>query len=136
MHGGDGADDLRGENHRDLLYGGAGGDTIEGGHSHDTIYGGTGDDFIIGGIGADTIWGEQGADTFHFADQAFQTDTIMDYEDGIDRLWFAPAAADDLSDLTITGNGTTAVTIALAANTIILNSATAINLTADDFLFA
>ena len=136
IFGGEGADDIRGEHNSDTLYGGAGGDTIDGGNHHDLIYGGSGDDFIIGSVGADTIWGEQGADTFHFADQGFQTDTIMDYEDGIDRLWFAPAAADDLSDLTITGNGTTSVTIALAANTIVLNSATAINLTADDFLFA
>jgi hypothetical protein len=60
----------------------------------------------------------------------------MDFEDGIDRLWFAPAAADDLSDLNITGNGSTTVTIAVTSATVVLNSATAINLTADDFLFA
>ena len=136
MYGGDGADDIRGEHNSDTLFGGAGGDTIDGGNHHDLIYGGTGDDVILGSVGADTIWGEQGADTFHFVDQLFQTDTVMDYEDGIDRLWFAPAAADDIGDLTITGNGTTSVTIALAANTIVLNSATVINLTADDFLFA
>ncbi len=136
IYGGDGADDIRGDHNSDSLFGGAGGDTIEGGSFHDTIFGGTGDDFIIAGTGLDVLWGEQGADTFHFTDRAFETDTVMDFEDGIDRLWFAPAAADDLGDLTITGNGTTSVTIAIAANTIILNSATAINLTADDFLFA
>ena len=136
IYGGDGADDIRGDHNSDALYGGAGGDTIEGGSFHDTIFGGTGDDFIIAGTGLDVIWGEQGADTFHFVDQLFETDTIMDYQDGIDRLWFAPVAAESMANLTITGNGTTSVTIAVAAASVVLNSATVINLTADDFLFA
>jgi Ca2+-binding RTX toxin-like protein len=95
-----------------------------------------GDDYIIAGTGIDTLWGDQGADTFHFTDRAFETDTVMDYEDGIDRLWFAPAAADDIGDLTITGNGSTSVTIAVGSGIVVLNAATAIHLTADDFLFA
>jgi Ca2+-binding RTX toxin-like protein len=136
IYGGDGADDIRGDHNSDSLFGGAGGDTIEGGSFHDAIYGGTGDDFIISGTGNDTLWGEQGEDTFHFVDQLFQTDVVMDFEDGIDRLWFAPLSADDMSDFTITGNGTTSVTLALGANTLVLNGVAPISLTVDDFLFA
>ena len=136
IYGGNGADDVRGDHNSDSLFGGAGGDTIEGGSFHDTIFGGSGDDYIISGTGNDTLWGEQGADTFHFTDQAFENDVVMDYEDGLDRLWFAPAAADDLGDLTITGNGSTSITLRLGANTLILNGLAPIVLTADDFLFA
>jgi Ca2+-binding RTX toxin-like protein len=136
IYGGDGADDIRGDHNSDSLFGGAGGDTIEGGSFHDAIYGGTGDDFIIAGTGNDTLWGEQGADTFHFTDQAFESDIIMDFEDGIDRIWFAPLAADDMTDFTLSGNGTTSVTLTMGANTLVLNGAVPIVLTADDFLFA
>ncbi|MBA3911786.1 MAG: hypothetical protein C0524_18395, partial [Rhodobacter sp.] len=136
IYGGDGADDIRGDHNSDSLFGGAGGDTIEGGSFNDTIFGGTGDDFIISGTGNDLLWGEQGADTFNFADLLFENDVIMDYEDGIDRLWFAPLAADDIGDFAITGNGTNSVTLVIGANTLVLNGAAPINLTADDFLFA
>jgi Ca2+-binding RTX toxin-like protein len=136
IYGGDGADDIRGDHNSDSLFGGAGGDTIEGGSFHDQIFGGTGDDYIIAGTGNDTLWGEDGADTFHFADLAFQSDVVMDYEDCVDRLWFAPLAADDIGDFTITGNGTTSVTLLIGANTLVLNGAAPISLTAEDFLFA
>jgi Ca2+-binding RTX toxin-like protein len=136
IYGGDGADDIRGDHNSDVLYGGAGGDTIEGGSFHDTIFGGTGDDYIIAGTGNDVLWGEQGADTFHFADLAFQNDVIMDFQDGTDRIWFAPTAADDLSDFVITGNGSTSVVLTIGTNTLTLNGTGPIMLTADDFLFA
>ena len=136
IYGGDGADDIRGDHNSDSLFGGAGGDTIEGGSFHDAIFGGTGDDFIISGTGNDTLWGEEGVDTFHFVDQLFQSDVVMDFEDGKDRLWFAPLAADEMADFTITGNGTGSVTLTLGAAVLVLNGAGPITLTADDFLFA
>jgi Ca2+-binding RTX toxin-like protein len=136
IYGGDGADDIRGDHNSDSLYGGAGGDTIEGGSFNDAIFGGTGDDFIIAGTGNDTLWGEQGADTFHFADLAFETDVIMDYQDGIDRIWFAPTAADDIGDFVISGNGSTSVTLTIAGNSLVLTGLAPITVTTEDFLFA
>lgn len=90
----------------------------------------------LGGTGNDTLWGEEGVDTFHFADDLFQSDVVMDFEDGKDRLWFAPLAADEMGDFTITGNGTTSVTLTLGTATLVLNAVDPITLTADDFLFA
>lgn len=136
LYGGDGADDIRGDFASDLIYGGQGGDTIDGGDANDLIYGGTGDDFIIAGAGNDTLWGEQGRDTFHFVEGGFGTDAIMGFEDGIDRIWFAPSVAASVDDLSITGNGTTSVTLAVAGGTIVLNSAALLHLTVDDFMFA
>jgi Ca2+-binding RTX toxin-like protein len=136
IFGGDGADDIRGDHNSDALYGGAGDDTIEGGSWHDTIFGGAGDDYIVSGTHNDVLWGEQGRDTFHFVDRAFEHDIVMDYEDGIDRIWFAPEAATGMGDFTLSGNGTTSVTLTLGANTLVLNGAAPILLTADDFLFA
>lgn len=135
IYGGDGADDIRGEHNSDSLFGGAGGDTIDGGSFNDQIFGGTGNDYIIAGTGNDTLWGEQGADTFHFSDVLFENDVVMDFEDGVDRIWFAPSTADDFSDFSITGNGSTSVTLTIGTNSLILNGFAPITLTTDDFLF-
>ncbi len=70
-----------GQNHlgtdgRDIIKAGAGGVRIEGGK---------GDDVLIDGPGADTLVGGPGADVFVFLPDG-QTDTILDFERGIDRL--------------------------------------------------
>jgi hypothetical protein len=120
------AETLNGTSYRDNLYGLAG---------NDTLVGGGGDDLLVGGAGNDVLSGGLGADEFHFADLLFQNDVITDFQDGIDRIWFAPAAADEFSDITITGNGSSSVTVSLGANSIVVNSVATIQLTVDDFLF-
>jgi hypothetical protein len=68
----------------------------------------------------------------------FGADTITDFQDGLDFLRFALPVADAFGDFTITGNGTTTVTLSLIAapaNTITLNGAARITLSAADFLF-
>lgn len=62
----------------DFLYLGAGDDVIDGGAGNDTLYGRAGTDTLTGGTGADI-----------FAVTKFDqgtTDTITDFENGIDRL--------------------------------------------------
>ena len=60
----------------------------------------------------------------------------MDFEDGIDRIWFAPSVATNINDFSITGNGTSSVTLDVAGSTIVLNSTASLHLTVDDFMFA
>ena len=58
----DGADDITGEDTRDVIEGLGGDDTIDGAGGDDEIYGGYGDDSIEGGDGDDVIDGGRGSD--------------------------------------------------------------------------
>ncbi len=58
----DGADDITGEDTRDVIEGQGGDDTIDGAGGDDEIYGGYGDDSIEGGDGDDVIDGGRGSD--------------------------------------------------------------------------
>ncbi len=86
--GGDGFNDIFGENGNDVLRGGGGSNTIAGGAGADLLEGagyidmlngGSGDDRLIGGGGADQLYGNDGSDSFVFlaADKAF--DYINDF---------------------------------------------------------
>jgi Ca2+-binding RTX toxin-like protein len=105
-----GADSLRGRIGEDTLAGGGGDDRVAGGQDDDEVEGGEGVDFVIGGEGADTVAGGlgndrlrggDGADLFRFddvADSEKAGDTIVDFEQGSDRL--------DLSAIdAVTGSG-------------------------------
>ncbi|MFE3836315.1 hypothetical protein [Pseudogemmobacter sonorensis] len=87
IYGGGGDDEIGAGPGDDLVYGGSGNDFLAGGPGHDTIYGGPGDDRINGGPGNDVVYGGAGADIFIFAEATpGDTDRIMDFENGIDRI--------------------------------------------------
>ncbi|MEA5500170.1 alkaline phosphatase [Limnoraphis robusta] len=121
IYGEEGDDTLRGdENSRspggtvggnDIIYGGLGDDQIGGktgndqlfgDEGNDRIWGDDGDDLIDGGLGNDTLTGDdfsggQGSDTFVLA-VGEGTDTIVDFEVGIDLLALkGDLSADELS---------------------------------------
>jgi len=102
INGGSGNDTLFGDyivgstpekgwvNYDDLIHGGAGNDQIMGAFGNDTLRGGTGEDVLFGGSGDDVLFGNDGsADgdhdqfVFHMGDG---TDTVMDYEVGVDTV--------------------------------------------------
>ncbi|UCV09777.1 ExeM/NucH family extracellular endonuclease [Dechloromonas denitrificans] len=60
--------------------------SISGTAGRDSLVGSAGDDVISGGIGADTLTGGAGADQFVFASLRDGTDTITDFQPGIDRI--------------------------------------------------
>lgn len=76
-----GNDIINGGDGDDIIYGQAGDDVIDGGNGNDTIFGGVGSDTLTGGLGADTF-------VFFNSDFAdsFSTDTITDFENGIDLI--------------------------------------------------
>ncbi|NJL86170.1 MAG: hypothetical protein HC886_09605 [Leptolyngbyaceae cyanobacterium SM1_1_3] len=111
--GGDGDDVLRGDRNSrstqdglpggdDIIYGGAGNDRIGGkagndllygDEGDDTLYGDDGDDILYGGLGNDILVGDNfskgsGSDTFVLA-AGEGTDTILDFEVGIDFIGLA-----------------------------------------------
>jgi Ca2+-binding RTX toxin-like protein len=79
---------MSGEDGDDVMLGGDGNDYMIGGSGADEIHGGAGDDIIIGELGADKLWGDAGADRFVFkgAGALDGGDTIMDFQDGLDRI--------------------------------------------------
>ncbi|MFD0916758.1 calcium-binding protein [Pseudahrensia aquimaris] len=150
------SDEMTGASGRTKFYGFGGSDNLSGGSSVDFLNGGTGDDELEGHAGRDTLQGERGddllvggadRDLFLFVRSDFGNDTIFDYEDGLDRLkvWGgndpSNGVADELSDFTITGNGSASVLLTLndgtGDNSILLNSDNGQNITIDasDFLF-
>jgi len=129
------ADTLIGNAESNDLYGLGGNDSLTGKDGYDRLFGGSGADTLDGGIGADFLSGGAGADRFIFVDTAFGNDEISDFEDGLDKLSFALAIADDIGDFTIVGNGSTDVLISIGAQSISLHGMAPITIGADDFLF-
>lgn len=121
-----GIERIFGSHHADSITGDAANNWLYGNGGNDTLNGGSGNDFLSGGAGADI---------FKVSDSRFGKDTIADFEDGHDWLNFAKAIADNISDFTITGNGTNLVKLSLGLNTMAVGGLNPITLTADDFLF-
>lgn len=85
LDGGDGADTLYGGNGQDILIGGAGNDSMDGGSGNDTLIGGNGNDTLYGGSGSDFF-------VFNFTpNAAANTDTIADFQSGIDKIQLSKA---------------------------------------------
>ncbi|NEQ51887.1 MAG: S8 family serine peptidase, partial [Leptolyngbya sp. SIO3F4] len=117
IFGGAGADILRGDENSDLeggddlIFGGAGDDRIGGKAGNDELFGDEGNDRIWGGLGDDTLWGGLGNDTLtggngstSFAEidtfvlsAGTGTDTITDFELGIDLIGLSGITTQDLS---------------------------------------
>ncbi|MFD0916474.1 beta strand repeat-containing protein [Pseudahrensia aquimaris] len=130
---------------RAKFYGFSGNDSLTGGNTVDYLDGGVGNDVLSGMgardglrgfIGNDTLTGGADRDYFQYVFAEFDHDTITDYEDGLDYLRVYSAVADDVSDFTIAGNGTSTVTLTLndgtAENTITINGNGGSNVTIDD----
>ncbi len=91
-----GDDRLTAGGNNDYLIGDSGNDTLSGNNGNDTLIGGTGFDLLSGGAGADVLQGDRGndklrggteADIFVLAEDNDTTlDTILDFEDGIDKI--------------------------------------------------
>lgn len=64
--------------------------SLVGNSGANTLMGGDGNDFISGGAGKDVLYGGNGADTFFFegATMFSAVDTIMDYQLGVDTIFF------------------------------------------------
>lgn len=125
IEAGAGDDLVKGGANNDTILGGDGADRLRGNRGDDVVDGGAGDDLVAGGRGDDTLTGGAGADRF-FIWRATDSDTITDFEDGVDlidltALGLAPgtdvlpalseAAGDAVLDLALLGgSGTVIVT--------------------------
>jgi Ca2+-binding RTX toxin-like protein len=94
LRGGQGNDTLIGINGNDRLLGNQGNDSLSGGNGDDTLWGGWGNDWLTGGAGSDRFLLSQkagrlsniGGNNPVFLIYNNVTDTITDFESGIDSL--------------------------------------------------
>lgn len=97
--GSDASELLRAGSGGSVIEAGGGSDTLIGGVGADFLTGGSGSDLICGGAGIDTLVGGTGNDIFVFRAQG-ATDTILDFEIGIDRIdlsdWFRNYQSDNI----------------------------------------
>lgn len=105
LYGGAGDDSLNGGEGRDRLYGDNGNDILLGDMGNDILYGGAGDDLINGGEGSDRLYGNAGSDIFVLA-SGMGTDTIYDFEDGIDLLGLDRGLSFGQLEITQSGSST------------------------------
>jgi Tol biopolymer transport system component len=112
--------------------GGNGADIFKGGAGTDKLIGGAGDDIFTGGGGKDVMIGGTGADTFIFNLKEKGTETITDFELGVDHLQFNGFSARNVS--VHMEHGHIQIEIDHGA-TIILDNITDINALKNDMLF-
>jgi Ca2+-binding RTX toxin-like protein len=113
-------ENLRGSGFADTLVGDNGVNEIFGGAGADALWAGDGDDVLMGGTGNDVLYGQAGADTFVFADNG-GSDTIADWQDGIDRLDFDVTGVAGPGDMTIDVAGGNTVIQAGDVSAVLLN---------------
>ncbi|MCI4662832.1 MAG: hypothetical protein MRY63_13555 [Neomegalonema sp.] len=145
-------DTLVGSDGDDYFLGGIGNDTlIGGGGASDRLLGQAGDDNIAGGAGLDRIDGGAGDDTlaannadgsgdgvrdqFLYTDDAFGHDLIIDFEDGLDRIYLLGLdAVDSFADLGIANDGFGNVVVTVGVQSITLSGMDASDITSADFI--
>ena len=128
--GGDGSDVLQGEADADKLYGGSGDDTLSGGAGKDLLYGDGGNDTLSGGSALEL-------DHFVITTTAFGADTIVDFQNGYDKIRVIGVAGwDDFSDVSVAANGSGwAVVTFPDGSSITLQGVLAAEVDASDFLW-
>ena len=87
---------VSGTDETDIIYGSMFDDILDGLGGDDVIEAGMGDDHIKAGLGNDTLTGGEGSDLFEFK-VGFGSDTITDFELGLDKISIYDANGNQLS---------------------------------------
>jgi Tol biopolymer transport system component/Ca2+-binding RTX toxin-like protein len=136
FNGSGAADTIDGGGGNDWIIGWAGSDVLRGGFGNDRLQGGAGTDTLDGGAGSDTYEGGADSDIFKFQ-VAWSHDSILDFEDGADRIDLGGAGITGIGQLTMFQQGSTAWVYSVAnASTIQVLNTNIAQLTAADFVFA
>ncbi len=129
-----GIENLQGSAFGDTLAGDDGANNLAGGGGSDALWAGGGDDVLTGGAGSDLLNGQGGADTFVFVDGS-GTDTVADWQDGIDLLAFDVTGPSDPSDLSVDVVGADTIISAGDVRAVLLNWRDGVDGTIDTFDF-
>ena len=109
------------------------GDVITGSNADNTLSGESGDDVLNGQGGDDLLLGGEGSDTFTF-EGLFGSDTIGDFEVGVDRLDFSDFGPDFSDQLEVTQDGDDAVLSFSSDASVRLEGVNRTDLIEDDFI--
>lgn len=99
---------IRGQSNNNTFIGGSANENVEGLGGNDQLYGnggddtlngGTGTDLLNGGVGLNQLTGGADGDIFQVS-QSGDLSTILDFVQGVDKIQFTSAIADDITDLT------------------------------------
>ncbi|NEQ41149.1 MAG: DUF4347 domain-containing protein [Okeania sp. SIO3I5] len=128
-------DNLQGEDGNDSLFGGKGGDRLDGGTGSDRLSGDLGDDILVGSKGNNTLIGGPGEDVFSLAPDT-GNNTILDFEDGIDRI----GLREDLgfSEIALVTGEDNTISIVVTRTEEIIGTIIGVDetaITSDDFIF-
>lgn len=119
------------EDSNDVINAQGGDDIISGLSGDDVLRGGAGNDTLIGGLGSDTLVGGSGSDVFVLATGG--TDTILDFEDGVDRLSLSSTLT--FEQLTIAQGAANSTLISVGTQALAtLNGVLASQITSADFV--
>ena len=97
----------------DYLSGGAGNETLAGGGGGDHLDGGAGNDVLVGDyfslaaynpLNRASLPGDGGADYFEFTNSSGGADRILDFQFGVDHLFFYGVAQPSLGQITVSGS--------------------------------
>ncbi|RYG89925.1 calcium-binding protein [Loktanella sp. IMCC34160] len=130
----DGIEQIVGSAHDDIIVGSAHVQSLFGGAGNDYLNGSQGDDYLHGGLGNDDLTGGTGADTFVFSSESNGTDTVHDFESGVDKLYFTNGGT-IASALTIIETIDGVVLSWGYGNSILLSNTTESELSISDLLF-
>jgi Ca2+-binding RTX toxin-like protein len=138
FNGSSGDDWVAGYKGADTITGNDGNDTLNGGAHNDVLNGGIGNDKLIAGTGNDSLTGGTGTDQFWFDVALFGSDTVADFENGVDKIRLTGiSGVTSFANLTISTNGSGWAVITLPdGSNITLTGITAGLVDASDFLFA
>lgn len=135
LHGTDSRDVLWGRGGDDRIFGYRGTDNIHGGYGDDDLHGGAGSDYLRGAAGVDRLRGgtgsdllSGGADADYFVFRAVDgtaTDTIRDFEVGVDQIVFGDGLTVDpdasfRADIDFDGRTDTVLTLSNSARILLL----------------
>ena len=112
-------------------------DVLKGSATANSLVGLNGMDTLNGREGSDYLFGGADADTFRFDVSNLGVDTIVDWQDGVDKISIGALVETSLAGLTFQDQGTTRVIIRGLNGTgaIAVESSTAFTLDAGDFVF-
>jgi Ca2+-binding RTX toxin-like protein len=112
-------------------------DTLRGNVLTNRLIGGAGADSLNGREGSDYLTGGGGIDTFRFDVANLGVDTIVDWDDGLDKISIGALVETSFAGLTFQDQGTTRVIIRgfNGSGAIAVESSSAFTLDAADFVF-
>lgn len=99
VRGGQGNDQVNGNLGDDVVYGDLGDDIVRGGQGNDTVSGSDGSDALYGDKGNDQLFGGAGADVYYFLTLDHGSDTIQDFNPGVDKIAFSSVLFNSASNV-------------------------------------